>query len=114
MRGANGRRVSRGRFSNIIYFTVVWERRRNARKGAETKDLGLFFIRAVVVKRFSIRAVVVKRFQANNSNFCRSRARAAGGTTSGIKAVSVTLLPSLRLRERLGLASLVCEVGLAL
>ena len=35
--------------------------------GAETKDLGLF----------SIRAVVVKRFQANNSNFCRSRARAS-------------------------------------
>src|ERR1700737_2312454 len=67
MRGANGRRVSRGRFSNIIYFTVIWERRRNARKGAETKDLGLF----------SIRAVVVKRFQANNSNFCRSRARAS-------------------------------------
>src|ERR1700682_289296 len=27
--------------------------------------------------RFSIRAVVVKRFQANNSNFCRSRARAS-------------------------------------
>src|ERR1700682_4409125 len=26
---------------------------------------------------FSIRAVVVKRFQANNSNFCRSRARAS-------------------------------------
>src|SRR4029077_16248057 len=49
----NGRRVSRGRFSNM--------------KGAETKDLGLF----------SIRAVVVKRFQANNSNFCRSRARAS-------------------------------------
>jgi hypothetical protein len=38
-----------------------------ALKGAETKDLGLF----------SIRAVVVKRFQANNSNFCRSRARAS-------------------------------------
>ena len=33
----------------------------------ETMDLGLF----------SIRAVVVKRFQANNSNFCRSRARAS-------------------------------------
>src|ERR1700675_3482938 len=57
------RRVSRGRFSNIIYFSDL----RKARKGAETKDFGLF----------SIRAVVVKRFQATNSNFCRSRARAA-------------------------------------
>ena len=28
-------------------------------------------------RAFSIRAVVVKRFQANNSNFCRSRARAS-------------------------------------
>src|SRR3984893_9669840 len=38
-----------------------------ARKGAETKDFGLF----------SILTVVVKRFHANNPNFCRSRARAS-------------------------------------
>src|SRR6202165_1960953 len=31
----------------------------------------------LVARLFSIRAVVVKRFQANNSNFCRSRARAS-------------------------------------
>src|SRR5580693_3719300 len=39
-----------------------------------------FFVRAKTVENsglFSIRAVVVKRFQANNSNFCRSRARAS-------------------------------------
>ena len=36
-------------------------------RAKEREDLGLF----------SIRAVVVKRFQANNSNFCRSRARAS-------------------------------------
>ena len=35
------------------------------------------FARPASTMRFSIRAVVVKRFQANNSNFCRSRARAS-------------------------------------
>src|SRR5580704_2321692 len=37
------------------------------RVGLKSQNTGLF----------SIRAVVVKRFQANNSNFCRSRARAS-------------------------------------
>lgn len=37
----------------------------------------LCFVTILAYWIFSIRAVVVKRFQANNSNFCRSRARAS-------------------------------------
>ena|SRR5437660_2994953 len=39
--------------------------------------MGLVMLACPDFGLFSIRAVVVKRFQANNSNFCRSRARAS-------------------------------------